>query len=97
MIKENDTFHLGEIELSFIETPGHTPACLTIKIENNIFTGDTLFMPDFGVGRCDFPGASAKTLFSSVQKIYQLPDDMNIYVGHDYRPGVETLPFKQRY
>jgi glyoxylase-like metal-dependent hydrolase (beta-lactamase superfamily II) len=69
-------------------TPGHTPACMTYVIGDAAFVGDTLFMPDFGTARCDFPGGSSETLYASIQKILTLPDATRIFVGHDYKaPG----------
>ena len=85
---EGDTFHIGQLRGDVLHTPGHTPACLTYVIEDAAFVGDTLFMPDFGTARCDFPGGSSEKLFSSIQKILELPDDTRIFVGHDYKaPG----------
>ena len=85
---EGDTFHIGQLRGDVLHTPGHTPACLTYVIENAAFVGDTLFMPDFGTARCDFPGGSSERLFSSIQKILELPEDTRIFVGHDYKaPG----------
>ena len=85
---EGDTFHIGQLRGDVLHTPGHTPACLTYVIENAAFVGDTLFMPDFGTARCDFPGGSSERLFSSIQKILELPNDTRIFVGHDYKaPG----------
>ena len=85
---EGDTFNIGQLRGDVLHTPGHTPACLTYVIENAAFVGDTLFMPDFGTARCDFPGGSSERLFSSIQKILELPDDTRIFVGHDYKaPG----------
>lgn len=85
----------GEIEMETIFTPGHTPACSSYKIGNNVFTGDALFMPDYGTGRCDFPGGSASSLYDSVHnKLYRLPDETITYTGHDYQPGGRELKFK---
>ena len=85
---EGDTFAIGELQGRALHTPGHTPACMTYVIGNAAFVGDTLFMPDYGTARCDFPGGSADTMFDSVQKILALPDDTRIFVGHDYKaPG----------
>ena len=85
---EGDTIEAGSLTFDVIETPGHTPACVTYKIDDAIFTGDALFMPDMGTGRCDFPGGSAKDMYHSVHdKLYELPDDTKVYVGHDYQPG----------
>ncbi len=88
LFKEGDSFHIGQLRGDVLHTPGHTPACLTYVIGDAAFVGDTLFMPDFGTARCDFPGGSSKMLFNSIQKILALPDDTRIFVGHDYKaPG----------
>ena len=85
---EGDSFHIGQLRGDVLHTPGHTPACLTYVIDDAAFVGDTLFMPDFGTARCDFPGGSSETLYASIQKILALPDDTRIFVGHDYKaPG----------
>ena len=81
------TFAIGGIEGRVMATPGHTPACVTYIIGDACFTGDTLFMPDSGTARCDFPGGDAKQLFTSLQKILALPDDMRLFVCHDYGAG----------
>ena len=87
---EGDTFHIGQLRGDVLHTPGHTPACMTYVIGDAAFVGDTLFMPDFGTARCDFPGGSSENLFSSIQKILTLPDATRIFVGHDYKaPGRE--------
>jgi len=86
-LDDGETLQAGSIAIEAIHTPGHTPACVTYKIGDALFTGDTLFMPDFGTGRCDFPGGSAEALFDSVQRLYQLPDETRVFVGHDYGPG----------
>ncbi|TGD43053.1 MBL fold metallo-hydrolase [Pseudotabrizicola sediminis] len=88
LFREGDSFHIGQLRGDVLHTPGHTPACLTYVIGDAAFVGDTLFMPDFGTARCDFPGGSAETLFDSVQKIMALPDETRIFVCHDYKaPG----------
>ncbi|MEX5564516.1 MBL fold metallo-hydrolase [Pseudophaeobacter sp. 1A16562] len=88
LFKEGDTFMIGQLRGEVLHTPGHTPACLTYVIGDAAFVGDTLFMPDFGTARCDFPGGSSETLFNSIQKILALPDETRIFVGHDYKaPG----------
>ncbi|KAG0176284.1 hypothetical protein DFQ28_007711 [Apophysomyces sp. BC1034] len=88
LVKEGDNWKLGQnISCSVISTPGHTPACLSYRIGDAAFVGDTLFMPDIGTARCDFPGGSAEALYKSIHKLYQLwPDDTRIFVGHDYPP-----------
>ncbi|NOC46403.1 MULTISPECIES: MBL fold metallo-hydrolase [unclassified Ruegeria] len=88
LFSEGDSFHIGQMRGDVLHTPGHTPACLTYVIGDAAFVGDTLFMPDFGTARCDFPGGSSATLFESIQKILSLPDETRIFVGHDYKaPG----------
>ena len=92
---EGDTFHIGQLRGDVLHTPGHTPACMTYVIEDVAFVGDTLFMPDFGTARCDFPGGSSEKLFSSIQKILALPDATRIFVGHDYKaPGRENYAWE---
>lgn len=86
LFAEGDTFQIGGLHGAVLATPGHTPACVTYVIGDAAFVGDTLFMPDFGTARCDFPGGSAETLFASIQKILALPDETRIFVGHDYLP-----------
>jgi glyoxylase-like metal-dependent hydrolase (beta-lactamase superfamily II) len=86
LFEDGDTFQIGQMRGDVIHTPGHTPACLTYIIGDAAFVGDTLFMPDFGTARCDFPGGSAEMLYDSVQRILSLPDKTRIFVGHDYLP-----------
>ncbi|MEO0993019.1 MAG: MBL fold metallo-hydrolase [Pseudomonadota bacterium] len=85
LFREQDRFEIGSLKAQVLHTPGHTPACLTYVIGDAAFVGDTLFMPDFGTARCDFPGGSAETLWHSIQKILSLPDETRIFVGHDYK------------
>jgi glyoxylase-like metal-dependent hydrolase (beta-lactamase superfamily II) len=85
---DGETYRVGEIEAVTIHTPGHTPACMTHVIGDAAFVGDTLFMPDYGTARCDFPGGDAATLYRSIQRIYALPDHTRIFLCHDYKaPG----------
>ncbi|MGE3608349.1 MAG: MBL fold metallo-hydrolase [Bacteriovoracaceae bacterium] len=93
LISDEKEFFAGSLKIFPIPTPGHTPACTSFLIEDHLFTGDSLFMPDYGTGRCDFPKGSAKTLFDSIQKIFSLPDSTKIYVGHDYQPNNRELKF----
>ncbi len=86
LVKDGDQLKLGDLTIDILHTPGHTPACVCYHIGNAIFVGDTLFMPDFGTARCDFPGGSAVKLYQSIQKILSLPDDTRIFTGHDYPP-----------
>ena len=88
LFNEGDSFHIGQLRGDVLHTPGHTPACLTYVIGDAAFVGDTLFQPDFGTARCDFPGGSAHDLWLSIQKILSLPDETRIYTCHDYKaPG----------
>ena len=95
LFEEGDSFMIGQMRGDVLHTPGHTPACLTYVVGDAAFVGDTLFMPDFGTARCDFPGGSSATLFDSVQKILALPDETRIFVGHDYKaPGREEFAWE---
>ena len=95
LFNEGDTIHIGQLRADVLHTPGHTPACLTYVIGDAAFVGDTLFMPDFGTARCDFPGGSAEDLYNSIQKILALPDDTRIFVGHDYKaPGRDEFAWE---
>ncbi len=88
LFAEGSSFHIGQMRGDVLHTPGHTPACMTYVIGDAAFVGDTLFMPDFGTARCDFPGGSSADLYASIQKILSLPDETRIFVGHDYKaPG----------
>ena len=86
LFKDNDEYKIGSIKCKVINTPGHTPACTAHVIGNSIFVGDTLFMPDIGSARADFPGGDARELYRSIQKILSYPDDTLIFVCHDYPP-----------
>ena len=95
LFAEGDSFMIGQLRGDVMHTPGHTPACLTYVIGDAAFVGDTLFMPDFGTARCDFPGGSAATMYASVQRILALPDATRIFVGHDYKaPGREAYAWE---
>ena len=95
LFEEGDSLHIGQLRCDVLHTPGHTPACLTYVIEDAAFVGDTLFMPDFGTARCDFPGGSAEDLYNSIQKILALPDETRIFVGHDYKaPGRDDFAWE---
>ena len=92
---EGDSFAVGQLRGDVMHTPGHTPACMTFVLGDAAFVGDTLFMPDFGTARCDFPGGSSEMLFRSIQKILSLPDETRIFVGHDYKaPGREDYAWE---
>lgn len=95
LVTDGEQFKAGSITVVAIATPGHTPACTTYRIGDAIFTGDTLFMPDFGTGRCDFPRGSADDLYTSIhEKLYALPGHIKVYVGHDYQPGGRELCYE---
>ena len=95
LFQDGESFRVGEIEARVIATPGHTPACVTYVIGDAAFVGDTLFMPDFGTARTDFPGGSAAQLYSSIQKIFALPDDTRLFMCHDYKaPGRDVYAWE---
>lgn len=87
LVVDGDSLPLGDIQIEVMHTPGHTPACLTYVIGDAAFVGDTLFMPDYGTARADFPGGSATELYRSIRKILDLPLETRIFVGHDYLPA----------
>ena len=92
LFNEGDTFTIGSLEGRVLHTPGHTPACLTYVIGDAAFVGDTLFMPDYGTARCDFPGGDARTLYHSIQKVLSLPEQTRLFLCHDYKaPGRELF------
>ena len=86
LFKEGETFHIGELTVEVIATPGHTPACVSYKIGDAVFVGDTLFMPDYGTARADFPGGDARTLYRSIRKLLALPPETRLFLCHDYKP-----------
>ena len=86
LFDDHETFTIGELQAYNIPTPGHTPACLSYVIGDAVFVGDTLFMPDYGTARCDFPKGSAGQLFDSVQTLYELPEETRVFLCHDYLP-----------
>lgn len=87
LVSEGERLPLGELAIDVLHTPGHTPACVTYLIGDAAFVGDTLFMPDYGTARTDFPGGSAADLYRSVRRILALPGETRIFVGHDYLPA----------
>jgi glyoxylase-like metal-dependent hydrolase (beta-lactamase superfamily II) len=92
LIQDGEQIVAGSLEIEAIPTPGHTPACLTYRVGDAIFTGDALFVEDYGTGRCDFPRGSADDLYASVHdRLYALPDETRVFVGHDYLPGGRPL------
>ena len=95
LFEDGGSLNIGQMRVDVMHTPGHTPACLTYVIGDTAFVGDTLFMPDFGTARCDFPGGSASDLYQSIQRILSLPDDTRVFVGHDYKaPGRDEFAWE---
>jgi glyoxylase-like metal-dependent hydrolase (beta-lactamase superfamily II) len=94
---DGNTFRIGGLQARAMHTPGHTPACMTYVVsdthETAAFVGDTLFMPDYGTARCDFPGGDARTLFRSINKVLSLPPQTQLYMCHDYQPGGRDVQF----
>lgn len=90
LMQEGDTLPLEDLTISVLHTPGHTPACITYLIGDAAFVGDTLFMPDYGTARTDFPGGDARTLYRSIRRILSLPPETRLFVGHDYLPAGRT-------
>ncbi len=86
LLSDGGSIPLGELTIEVMHTPGHTPACVSYVIGDAVFVGDTLFMPDFGTARTDFPGGDARTLYRSVRRILDLPPETRVFVGHDYLP-----------
>lgn len=94
LLSDGDAIQIGGLQGHAMHTPGHTPACMAYVIGDAVFVGDTLFMPDYGTARCDFPGGDAATLFRSIHRILELPGDTRIFVCHDYMPGDRELAFE---
>jgi glyoxylase-like metal-dependent hydrolase (beta-lactamase superfamily II) len=87
LFEDGQIFRIGDLEVRVMHTPGHTPACLTYVVGQDAFVGDTLFMPDYGTARCDFPGGDAATLYQSIQKVLALPPQTRLHLCHDYPPA----------
>lgn len=94
LFADAQTYKIGSLVGRAIHTPGHTPACMAHHIGDAVFVGDTLFMPDAGTARADFPGGDARTLYKSIQKILSLPDETRVFVCHDYRPNGRELEYQ---
>lgn len=95
LLRDGEVLQAGSLAIEVIPTPGHTPACATYRIGDALFTGDALFMPDAGTGRCDFPGGSSAALWDSVHEgLYRLPDELRVFVGHDYGPGGRPIAWE---
>ena len=97
LLEDDAIFALGNLTVRALHTPGHTPACMSYAIsdgrETAVFVGDTLFMPDYGTARCDFPGGDAKTLYASIQRLFALPGATRLYMCHDYQPGGRDVQY----
>lgn len=95
LFDDGDEFAIGELAVRVMHTPGHTPACVTYVVGDAAFVGDTMFMPDYGTARCDFPGGDAAMLYRSIQKILALPDDTRLFMCHDYKaPGRDVFAWE---
>ena len=94
LFEDGDTYTIGNMQAVALYTPGHTPACMTHVMGNAAFVGDTLFMPDGGSARADFPGGDAGTLYDSIQKVLTLPDEMRLFMCHDYGPGGRDIAWE---
>lgn len=95
LLSDGETFRIGALEACAIHTPGHTPACMSYLIGDAVFVGDTLFMPDFGTARCDFPGGDAAALYRSIQTLFALPGETRMFLCHDYKaPGREAYAWE---
>ena len=97
LFEDGETFAIGKLQCRAMHTPGHTPACMTYIVsdgrETAAFVGDTLFMPDYGTARCDFPGGDARTLYRSIRKVLSLPPETRLYLCHDYQPGGRDMVY----
>jgi len=94
LLRPGEAVHAGSLRIEVLATPGHTPACVTYKIGDAIFTGDALFMDDYGTGRCDFPRGSAAAMYDSVKALYELPNETRVFVGHDYQPDGRPVRYE---
>ena len=95
LLEHGSRLDVGPFELEAFHTPGHTPACMSYRVDDALFVGDVLFQPDYGTARCDFPGGSAEALFASIRSLQDaLPDSTRVFTGHDYRPDGRPLAFE---
>ncbi len=94
LFKDGDTYKIGQLEAFAIHAPGHTPACMVHVVGDAVFAGDTIFMPDSGTARADFPGGDAATLYDSITKVLSLPEEMRLYMCHDYAPNGRDILFE---
>lgn len=95
LLQHGEKLDVGPFELEALHTPGHTPACMSYRVDDALFVGDALFQPDYGTARCDFPGGSAEELYASIQALYEkLPDSTRVFTCHDYQPGGREVEFE---
>ncbi len=95
LLKDREVIQAGTLKIKVINTPGHTPACVSYWIKNAVFTGDALFIEDYGTGRCDFPGGSVNDSYTSIHNtLYNLPENTRVFVGHDYQPGGRAMRYE---
>jgi glyoxylase-like metal-dependent hydrolase (beta-lactamase superfamily II) len=94
LFTDGDTFSIGGLTATAMHTPGHTPACMTYHVGDALFVGDTMFMPDFGTARCDFPGGDARTLYQSIQRLLALPPETRMFMCHDYMPNGREMQYE---
>lgn len=95
LVTDGETLDAGTLQVKVLHTPGHTPACVSYLVDDAVFTGDALFMDDYGTGRCDFPAGSAEDLYESVHDtLYALPDGTRVFVGHDYQPNGREVKYE---
>ncbi|HUO91098.1 MAG TPA: MBL fold metallo-hydrolase [Rhizomicrobium sp.] len=95
LLADGERFRIGSLEVEVLHTPGHTPACISYRIGGDVFVGDTLFMPDYGTARADFPGGDARTLYRSIARLLALPPETRLWMCHDYKaPGRETFAWQ---
>ena len=94
LFEDGDTFAIGTLQAQALSVPGHTPACMAYQVGDAVFVGDTLFMPDVGTARCDFPGGNAHTLYQSVRKLLSLPDETRLFMCHDYPPAGRAVEWQ---
>jgi glyoxylase-like metal-dependent hydrolase (beta-lactamase superfamily II) len=94
LFTDGDTFSIGRLTATAMHTPGHTPACMTYHIGDALFVGDTMFMPDFGTARCDFPGGDARALYHSIQRLLALPPETRMFMCHDYMPNGREMQYE---
>jgi len=87
LFADGDRFAVGTLDVQVLHTPGHTPACISYVVGNAVFVGDTMFMPDYGTARCDFPGGSARQLYRSIRRLLDLPGETRVFTAHDYGPN----------